>query len=1128
MSLARNRNTIRIALGVAALIVLGISAIVFPPTAPWPGLPQIAIATLAAAFLTVYIIPLPSGEASIVHLVGLGLILAYNPPLIIAAVVVGVALGGFVRSNWQGAPSYRRLPAAEQVSRIASDVALHTFSLLFAYAGYSLAGGELPLSAEAAANVVPIAAFVVLHYTTSLGLLMFEMHLRGENLRRWMQANRGATTIVQLLPIPFAIVGAVLIREMGIVMYTLLTALVMVLAVAMHNFGQARIKAEQRLRELTLLNNISHAMRSSLDLDGLLEIIYYQVSTLLGVKNFYIALYEAPTDTISFPISVKGGKREQWTSRPATNRLTDHVIRNATSLFVPRDVPAAIERLGLQPGDNQPEAWLGVPITSKDQVVGCLAILSYIAGEAIAPDAEQLLGIVASQAGVAIDNARMFGEANYRASELATLAEVTTAMSASRDPDHVLELIAQSATRLFNCQKSAIFLPREDNHQILELTRAEGLSDAYSDTLRASPGVYNAAGRLLAISSGEPALVADIESAELPPRLLAAAHSEGIRAYAELPLLTQGDVIGTFTLYFTSPHYFQTAEIELLKTFASQVALAIANARLYAGIDRALTRHSKQLQALKAINRELTSTLDLKRLFEVVLDRAMDYTTATAGCLHVHDHEKNKLVAVALRGYPPEVAGVSETRSVSYIIASRVQRTGRTTLLADVRQDPDYFESTPNKNLSFLSVPIRHEYETLGVITLEASYEAVFTDDDTNFVTQLAAQAAIAIENARLFQTVTESRDRLQAVLNSTREGVLVVDSAGRIALANPRIEDLWQIKRAELIDHNLADLVRRPALGIPEKLGFTTGELLELLINLSQGLAATTPKHIYRLEGPAPHFFERSGTPVLDEHLRVIGWVIVLRDVTEEKQVEEVREELAGMIVHDLRSPMTSVLGSLRLIEDIFVPRDDTGMLKEAVDVSSRASRKMLMLIDSLLDISKEEAGAMTLEQKPLNIRSIADSIVNDMGPMASLQSIQLIDEMPADLPLLMIDRDKVERVFTNLIDNALKFTPEDGQIILRASLSNHVPDGVDAEDRYMLCEVLDSGPGIPEEYRERIFDRFAQVRGREGRRRGSGLGLAFCRMVVEAHGGKIWAQDRPEGGSVFKFTLPVVKEQN
>ncbi|MEK6573539.1 MAG: ATP-binding protein, partial [Chloroflexota bacterium] len=391
-----------------------------------------------------------------------------------------------------------------------------------------------------------------------------------------------------------------------------------------------------------------------------------------------------------------------------------------------------------------------------------------------------------------------------------------------------------------------------------------------------------------------------------------------------------------------------------------------------------------------------------------------------------------------------------------------------------------------------------------------------------------ATQAAIAIENARLFQTVTESRDRLQAVLNSTREGVLVVDSAGRIALANPRIEELWQIKRAELIDHNLADLVRRPALGIPEKLGFTTGELLELLINLSQGLAATTPKHIYRLEGPAPHFFERSGTPVHDEHLRVIGWVIVLRDVTEEKQVEEVREELTGMIVHDLRSPMTSVLGSLRLIEDIFVPRDDTGMLKEAVDVSSRASRKMLMLVDSLLDISKEEAGAMTLEQKPLNIRSIADSIVNDMGPMASLQSIQLIDEMPADLPLLMIDRDKVERVFTNLIDNALKFTPEDGQIILRASLSNHVPDGVDAEDRYMLCEVLDSGPGIPEEYRERIFDRFAQVRGREGRRRGSGLGLAFCRMVVEAHGGKIWAQDRPEGGSVFKFTLPVVKEQN
>lgn len=1119
---------IRIALGGAAVVALAASAALFRREADTPGLAEMAVAALATAFLTVYVIPLPAGEASLVHLIGIALVLEYNPPLIIVSAALGVALGGITRGTWRRAPSYRRLPPLEQAGIICFETSQLALSLLAGSAVYMWAGGAHPFVSLTGANGAAIGAFVIVYYFVSLGLLIFDIHLRGEDPRRWVQANRGATTAVLLLPVPFAMAGAMLLRQTGFVMYTLLTGLVMVLAVAMHNFGLARLKAEQRLRELTLLNNISHAMRSSLDLDDLLEIIYFQVSTMIGVKNFYIALYDSRIDAVSFPIAVKAGRREQWQARPATNRLTDHVIRTAAGLFIPRGVAAFIQQLGLQPGDNFPEAWLGVPIMSKDQVIGCLAVLSYSADEAIAPDAEQLLGIVASQAGVAIENARMFGEASYRASELATLAQVTSAMTASRDPDHVLELVADSAVRLFKCEKSAIFLLREDNHQILELTRADGLSRASSAALRESLRAPDSAGRITAISNGDPAIVADTRAVDAPWTPMALAEAEGVRAYAELPLLTQGDVIGMLVLYYGAPRHFLAAEVELLKTFASQVALAIANARLYAAIDRALTRYSKQLQALRAINRELTSTLDLKRLFETVLDRAMDYTTATSGCLHVHDPEKNRLATVAQRGYPPDVSSLPEARSVTFIIASRVQRTGRTTLLTDVRQDPDYFESTPNKNLSFLSVPIRHEFETLGVITLEAGFEGVFSDDDTNFVTQLAAQAAIAIENARLFQTVTESRDRLQAVLNSTREGVLVVDSGGRIALANPRIEELWQIRRQDLIDHNLTELVKRAELGIPGKLGFTKGELLEVLINLSQGLAPTTPKHVYRIDGPAPRFFERSGTPVLDEQLHVIGWVIVLRDVTEEKQVEEVREELTSMIVHDLRSPLTSVLGSNTLIRDVFVPKDNTGLLQEAVDASTRASKKILLLVDSLLDIFKEEAGGMTLDQQPFNIRSIADNIVKDLTPLAVLQSIQIVDDVPAGLPPVMIDREKVERVLTNIVDNALKFTPNEGRIVLRASLANHTPDGLEAEKQCVQCEVSDTGPGIPVEYRERIFDRFTQVRGREGRRRGSGLGLAFCKMAVEAHGGKIWVEESPEGGSIVKFTLPLAPEQN
>ncbi|HKZ68472.1 MAG TPA: GAF domain-containing protein, partial [Anaerolineales bacterium] len=417
-----------------------------------------------------------------------------------------------------------------------------------------------------------------------------------------------------------------------------------------------------------------------------------------------------------------------------------------------------------------------------------------------------------------------------RPSDISLLAEITTALSGSHDPDLVLELVAKSAARLFQCDKSAIFFLKPESHQKLTLAHTTGLSDLYIANLREY--LRDSGGRLDAVRGNHLTLIEDVRRSLLPVSQVNAALKEGIRAYAELSLFTQGDAIGMLTLYFNKPHRFSAAEIELLRTFASQAALAITNARIYATVAQELTRFSKQLQSLRAISRELTSTLDLRRLFEVALERAIDYTAATAGCLHLHDPERNRLAMAAHLGYPPHVVSLPEGRSLSHIIASRTLRTSRVSLVADVRHDPDFIE-TANKNLSFLSVPIKHDDYAIGVITLESQKTAAFTDEDATFITQVAAQAAIALENARLFQQIMESRDRVQAVLNSTREGMLVIDATGRIVLANPSIEEWWQIKRDDLLGQNLGDLIKRPELHLPAKLGFTTGEVLELLINL-------------------------------------------------------------------------------------------------------------------------------------------------------------------------------------------------------------------------------------------------------------------------------------------------------
>ena len=708
----------------------------------------------------------------------------------------------------------------------------------------------------------------------------------------------------------------------------------------------------------------------------------------------------------------------------------------------------------------------------------------------------------------------------HRALNTSVLAEITAALSASRDPDRVLELVASSAVRLFGCRHTTICLLREASHQHLDLIRADGLSEAYTAVLRGS--LQQAAGRLNAISANDPILVPNIAKSDLPDEQRTASQSEGIGAYAELPLLTQGDVIGIVTLYFDKPRRFAKAEVELLRTFASQAALAIANARLYAGIESALIRYSQQLQALKVVNRELNATLELRRLCEVVLERAMAYIGATAGCLHVQDADKNRLTMVTARGYSLDVIKLPDSKSVIEKIAARVMRGGRPVMLDDVRQDPAYVE-TANPNRSHLSVPIKHETQTLGVITLQDPRPGLFDDDQLGFISQLAGQAAVAIVNARLYQNVSQNHDRLQAVLNSTREGVLVIDATGHIALANPRIEALWGMARADLVGQNLAELLKRPSLGIPAKLGFTTGELLELLINLSQNLDVKPSRQTYQIGEPTPLFIERSGTPVIDENRRVIGWVLVLRDVTEEKQAEAAREELTGMMVHDLRTPLTSVLTSLKLIEEMARESENADDIHGVMDISLRSTRKMIQMVDSLLDIFKAETGSMEIKRAPQPLRQIALRVFEDLSSLAEQQEIRLVNAISDDLPALFIDRDKVERVITNLVDNGLKFTPPHGEIIVRASQWQAAELPETSRPRYVLCEVLDTGPGIPDEYRRRIFDRFVQVGGREGRRRGVGLGLAFCKMVVEAHGGRIWVENRPEGGSTFNFTLPI-----
>ena len=252
--------------------------------------------------------------------------------------------------------------------------------------------------------------------------------------------------------------------------------------------------------------------------------------------------------------------------------------------------------------------------------------------------------------------------------------------------------------------------------------------------------------------------------------------------------------------------------------------------------------------------------------------------------------------------------------------------------------------------------------------------------------------------------------------------------------------------------------------------------------------------------------------------------------------QLEEMRDSLNAMLVHDLRTPLTTMLVPLEMLNN-----EDLGELeetqKEIVGMSLVSSRRLLGLVNELLDVSKMEAGEMKVRHESLNPHVVIDDSVNNIA-MAEYDGAAHIEQnVPADLPLLQADQELLTRVLINLLGNAVKFTPRGGTITLGARqcqpldvMPERVKAQISKKQRAtlnapaLLFSVADTGEGIPTADLDRIFDKFGQVESRkEGRKMSSGLGLTFCKLAVEAHGGAIWVESEPGQGSTFSFTVPL-----
>jgi NtrC-family two-component system sensor histidine kinase KinB len=561
-----------------------------------------------------------------------------------------------------------------------------------------------------------------------------------------------------------------------------------------------------------------------------------------------------------------------------------------------------------------------------------------------------------------------------------------------------------------------------------------------------------------------------------------------------VPIEIQSKITGIIEIYDRHPsRTFSLEDIQFCRILATQTAMAIEQARLF---DETISRLN-EVSMLYTMAQRIASSLDLDEVLNTIVTSLREAIGCRACCIFLIDETEEQLEIKAADGLKPQwrqMAKLQLGEGAAGIAAAE----SRTVYIPDTSQDPNFVQFDEEVK-ALMVVPLLAHGKVIGAINVDDKVTNAFGSAQERLLTIAATQAGISIENARLFTEISNEQKQMQAVIQYMADGLLMIDHRGVIITCNSTLAGMIDMHRGQIIGQNVnspnlpANLAKVSASSSLHKL--RTGVLTQ---------EVTT-------ETAAPRTLQVFATTLYSGDKYPTGEVRVVHDITKEKELEQLKDDFFSTISHELRTPLFSIQGFAQLLQED--PPVDRDTQLEFLQTIQRQATQLGEMVNNLLDISKLEEGKLVLERKPVLLIDVIHQTVLKLQGYAHQQQISIIPDLSAPLPMIIGDAYRLEQVLTNLIGNAIKFSPHGATIAVSA---------VNRGNR-VITAVTDHGIGIPAENLENIFSRYYQVTQKSERSAmGTGLGLHIAKQIIDAHGGRIWVESEAGQGSTFYFSLP------